>query len=158
MPNANKKVWWICERNHEWEATISSRNNGAGCPCCASYAGHGYSLSIKNPELSKQWHPTKNGNLTPMDVTLNSSRKVWWICEKNHEWDAIVNARAKGNGCPYCAGMSVVFSFSTRRAANLPYRFTGRTSGHRIHLLLFLLDAHFFESKIFSVWFVLLEK
>ena len=104
MPNANKKVWWICERNHEWEATISSRNNGAGCPYCARYADHGDNLSIKNPELSKQWHPTKNGNLTPMDVTLNSSRKVWWICEKNHEWDAVVNARAMGNGCPYCAG------------------------------------------------------
>jgi hypothetical protein len=106
MPNTNKKVWWFCDRNHEWDAKISSRNNGTGCPYCARYANHGDSLLTKNAELSKQWHPTKNGDLTPKDVTLYSGRKVWWICEKNHEWDAVVSARVRGNGCPYCSGRS----------------------------------------------------
>ena len=31
-----------------------------------------------NPNLSKEWHPTKNGTRTPYDVTPNSSLKVWW--------------------------------------------------------------------------------
>ena len=24
-PYSNKKVWWICNRGHEWEAVIGSR-------------------------------------------------------------------------------------------------------------------------------------
>jgi hypothetical protein len=28
------KVWWVCILGHEWEATISSRSNGTGCPIC----------------------------------------------------------------------------------------------------------------------------
>ena len=29
------KVWWKCINGHEWEARISSRNSGNGCPHCA---------------------------------------------------------------------------------------------------------------------------
>lgn len=32
---SHKKVWWKCSKGHEWEATISSRNNGIGCPTCS---------------------------------------------------------------------------------------------------------------------------
>lgn len=34
-PNSDKKVWWKCVKGHEWEAIISSRNKGNGCPICA---------------------------------------------------------------------------------------------------------------------------
>jgi hypothetical protein len=30
--------------------------------------------------------------------------KVWWKCEYGHEWEARIDARAIGNGCPKCAG------------------------------------------------------
>ncbi|MCA1047779.1 zinc-ribbon domain-containing protein [Bacillus toyonensis] len=30
------------------------------------------SLAIRNPELAKQWHKTKNGKLTPFHVTVGS--------------------------------------------------------------------------------------
>ena len=40
------------------------------------------SLSETHPELAKQWHPTKNGELTPNDVTPGSSKIVWWKCDK----------------------------------------------------------------------------
>jgi hypothetical protein len=38
--------------------------------------------------LAKQWHPTKNNELTPFDVSKGSDKKVWWKCEKgkDHEW------------------------------------------------------------------------
>ena len=36
------------------------------------------------PELVKEWHPTKNGDLTPKDVTHGSSKKIWWLCSKGH--------------------------------------------------------------------------
>ncbi|SFM40524.1 hypothetical protein SAMN04488573_1471, partial [Bacillus sp. 5mfcol3.1] len=30
------------------------------------------SLAIRNPKLAKQWHETKNGTLTPFQVTVGS--------------------------------------------------------------------------------------
>jgi len=34
LPNSHKIVWWICKEGHEWEARISNRSNGTGCPFC----------------------------------------------------------------------------------------------------------------------------
>lgn len=62
------------------------------------------SLQSKKPELAKQWHPTKNIPLTPNDVSCGSGKKVWWTCSRNHEWNAVINSRNRGMGCPYCAG------------------------------------------------------
>lgn len=61
-------------------------------------------LQLKNPDLAKQWHPSKNGNLTPNDVSSGSGIKAWWICKENHEWEGVINSRNRGVGCPYCAG------------------------------------------------------
>ena len=49
------------------------------------------------PELIKEWHPTKNGELKPEEVTSGSNKKVWWKCEKGleHEWQTTVNSRTK---------------------------------------------------------------
>jgi len=44
-----------------------------------------YNLGKLYPELVKEWHPTKNGQLTSYDVTPNSGKKVWWICNQGHE-------------------------------------------------------------------------
>jgi hypothetical protein len=63
------------------------------------------SLLRNNPELAREWHPTKNGSLTPADLTLCSNKRVWWICTKGHEWQARVTDRNyRKTGCPYCAG------------------------------------------------------
>lgn len=61
-----------------------------------------YNLKVINPKLAKEWHPTKNGTLTPKDVTPKSGKKVWWLCEKKHEWKAQISMRAYGTGCPIC--------------------------------------------------------
>lgn len=67
-------------------------------------------LATINPELNKQWHPTKNGYLKPTDVTASSGQKVWWLypyddpITKKHfdfEWQAKIYHRNRGNGCPY---------------------------------------------------------
>ena len=39
-------------------------------------------LGNKLPEIAKEWHPAKNRNLTPKDVTYGSYKKVWWQCPK----------------------------------------------------------------------------
>ena len=63
-----------------------------------------YNLEALNPDLAKQRHPTKNGNLKPKDVTPGTQKKVWWTCKKGHEWRAKIYSRNGGNGCPYCSG------------------------------------------------------
>lgn len=68
----------------------------------------GQSLAERFPELAAQWHPTKNGDLTPNDVAPFSNKKAWWLCEKGHEWSAIINSRSQGSRCPYCTGKRVI--------------------------------------------------
>ena len=58
-------------------------------------------------ELIEEWHPTLNGDLSPGTLTHKSGKKVWWSCEKQHAYQAIVANRNKGDkstGCPYCVG------------------------------------------------------
>ena len=60
-----------------------------------------------SPELMKQWHFEKNSGEIPSSITLGSKKKVWWSCSNGHEWEASVNHRAKGRGCPYCSNKKV---------------------------------------------------
>ena len=55
------------------------------------------------PNAAKQWHPTKNGLLTPYMVSSHSSQQAWFICEKGHEYYTSVANRAKGCSCYICA-------------------------------------------------------
>lgn len=105
---SHKKIWWTCEKGHKWQAMVSDRvKKDAGCPFCTNRkAWPGYNdLASTYPELAAQWHPEKNGTLTPEMVTCGSVKNVWWQCELGHEWKATVGNRAtKGNECPYCSG------------------------------------------------------
>jgi hypothetical protein len=100
-------IWWQCAVNpsHEWKAKLNNRSNGKGCPFCANQKiSRENSLGATNPSLAEQWHPTKNGKLTPFEVAPSAKRKVWWKCPKgdDHEWQATTNHRATGTGCPKC--------------------------------------------------------
>ena len=61
-----------------------------------------YNLAVINPGLAKEWHPTRNGDLNPRNVTPGSGKKAWWICTSGHEWQAAVYSRSRGSGCPVC--------------------------------------------------------
>ena len=103
LPGSHRKVWWRCEKGHEWQAEVKTRVNGCGCPVCANrkLAEGENDLATLRPELAAQWHPTRNGSLTPEDLTAGTRRKVWWRCDKGHEWQASVLSRTSlGNGCP----------------------------------------------------------
>lgn len=115
-PGATRKVWWRCEKGHEWQASVASRTSGgSGCPVCAGkkvIAGEN-DLASQFPVIAAQWHPRKNEILTPQQVTPSSNRKVWWRCEKGHDYQAAVGARTmSGSGCPYCAGRKVLPGFN----------------------------------------------
>lgn len=110
------KVWWQCEKGHEWQATIISRTfNGNGCPVCAGkvvIAGVN-DLASANPTVATQWHPTKNGTLTPEQVTPFSNRKAWWICDKGHEYYSVIAHKVQNSsGCPYCTNRKVLAGFN----------------------------------------------
>ena len=104
--NSNKRVWWKCSKGHEWLATIANRNDGYGCPYCSGrYAVKGEDdLLTVNPTLAKEWNYEKNGNLKPENFTEKSGQKVWWKCDKGHEWQSRIADRNRGRGCPYCSG------------------------------------------------------
>lgn len=112
---SSKTIWWKCPNgdDHEWKAKVYSRNHGKGCPICdGKKVVPSTCLATLNPELAGEWHPTKNGNLTPFDVGINSKQKLWWKCPKggDHEWQAVVNARSNGLGCPICVNQKAVIS------------------------------------------------
>jgi hypothetical protein len=73
----------------------------------------GESLAEKYPAVAAQWHPTKNGELTPLDFFKTSNSKAWYKCAlgDDHEWEAkICNRSLLRRGCPVCAGQKVVRS------------------------------------------------
>lgn len=111
-PSSSKTSWWRCSDNkrHVWQARIQSRTTGRGCPTCAGfYLGPNNSLADHHPELVSEWHPTKNGDLTPEAVTPGVQTKVWWRCleSKYHDWQAAPANRVAGTGCPFCAGKRI---------------------------------------------------
>ena len=110
---SNKKVWWKCIKGHEWKTTISNRTNktnGTNCPYCSNKkVSKENNLKFLFPEIAKEWHPTKNGNLTSEDVTKGSNKKVWWKCIKGHEWQKTIYEKTQGNKCPICNSFNFVF-------------------------------------------------
>ncbi len=63
------------------------------------------SLETKSPEIAKEWHPTKNKQVTPEDVTYGARKKVWWRCPKGHEYPATIDSRTskkQPTDCPFC--------------------------------------------------------
>ena len=108
------KAWWKCPNgsDHEWQIEISVRSSGNGCDYC-----RGQRVSVTNslqtlfPEVAKEWHPTKNGDLTHSGVVAGSKSSAWWKCQEgpDHEWYTQIGSRtsAKRPGCRCCDGKQV---------------------------------------------------
>ena len=61
------------------------------------------SLAARYRGLAREWHPKKNGTLTPRDAARGSRMNVWWICGEGHEWqEPVKNRTARDLGCPVC--------------------------------------------------------
>jgi hypothetical protein len=65
------------------------------------------SLAVKQPDIAKQWAYDLNAPLLPEHFRCAANKKVWWRCPKGHTWKASINHRARGSGCPACAGQVV---------------------------------------------------
>lgn len=112
---SNKKVWWRCVAGHSWITAVKHRTwSAAGCPRCASEPRADNTLAVREPALAAQWHPDRNGRLTPLVVSASSSKKVWWKCgaASDHEWLASPATRRRARGCPFCLNHRVSTSNS----------------------------------------------
>ena len=112
---SSRRVWWKCsECGREWQAQVVSRTRGPsslGCLTCTRRrlgAVRSSAAAAHNPlqphPIAAEWHPTLNGDLTPADVSVGSSRKVWWKCsECGREWQMRVAQRNPDTlGCSAC--------------------------------------------------------
>ena len=106
---SHKKVWWKCPKcGYKRQQAVTKHKN---CSICKEKTKQESRNLIKTyPNLIKEWHPTKNGDLTPENVTYACNKSVWWKCEKcGYEWKAKVGNRTLLNrGCPCCSNHIVV--------------------------------------------------
>ncbi len=100
-PHTNKEYYWLCGNGHSYLATPNNKIRGkAKCPECYLATNN---LAVVNPELAAQWHPIKN-NKAPDEVTFGCNDSAHWLCPIcNHEWQAKINNRNNGRGCPECS-------------------------------------------------------
>jgi len=113
--SSRKKVWWLCPKGHSYDSVIGNRTKKkkpTGCPYCSgNKVSEENNLEAVFPEIAKEWHPTKNGELTPKEVTYGTRKKIWWLCTKGHTYDSAINHRTSKKkypvGCPYCSGRRV---------------------------------------------------
>jgi positive regulator of sigma E activity len=108
---SNVRVWWMCpdcKRNYKARIVHRSINRSACSYCASKRTCEDNALAVHFPEIAKEWHKKKNGQLRAEDVTYASHLSVWWICRRKHEWRAPI-ARRTGRrfGCPYCSGIRV---------------------------------------------------
>ena len=118
---SNYDATWYCGKRepcgcyHIWNASICNRTSKKprGCPWCSGHKRCKHmieilSLQAKFPEIAKQFHPTKNGNLQPNQITAFSAERIWWLCPNKcdmgcpHEYQMIVSNKTRhGQGCPF---------------------------------------------------------
>lgn len=100
-----QKVWWICQLGHEYETSFASRKyQKTGCVYCSNRKIlPGFNdFAACNPRLLKQWDYSKN-TIKPNQIFSHYTKKVWWVCERGHEWEATPSHRVNRSGeCWFC--------------------------------------------------------
>jgi len=86
---SNKEVWWQCKDNpiHVWQAKISNRKNGKGCPECSESKGE---KECRKVFIKKEFVEI---NQTDYDNYLDNHNNNYFIPQKTFE-----GLRGVGNG------------------------------------------------------------
>ena len=127
LSTSHKNLWWLCPDVfdcgclHEFQSIVKtlvryiSVNGYKGCPFCSNHKHCIHSsFGGQYPELAKEWHTEKNGNLTPFMVAPKGHDNVWWKCFNiqkcncSHDYQTRVQDRTQQNsGCQLCSGSIV---------------------------------------------------
>ena len=117
----NDKPFILCEKNEYkgsnvnldfkclnceefFPMTWANVSRGQGCSICSGQrVGKNNSFAHLSPDLLQEWDFTKN-KISPYSITKSSGKKIWWICgDCGNSWNAKVNNRNNGKGCPFCS-------------------------------------------------------
>lgn len=114
--SSNKRVWWKCDKGHEWETTIShrtDRKNATDCPFCTKQKviPGVNDLASQRPDIAEEWNYAANAPLLPTQVMVKSGKRVHWQCKEGHQWQTAISHRTTGEkptNCPYCDGRRAI--------------------------------------------------
>jgi hypothetical protein len=107
-----RHLWWKCPNgpDHEWHAQVRSRTvRGVRCPFCTHrLLATSESFASTHPDVTAEWHPTRNGDKKPDDFTYGSQFEAWWQCPtyKTHVYQARISSRTSMmSGCRKCGDL-----------------------------------------------------
>lgn len=103
-------VWWLCERGHPFRAQLNSRARyDTGCSVCANKRVRPgvNDLATLDPALAAEWHPTRNGDLTPDLVAPGYKGEVWWQPPCAHWFQRSPLQRKADRRCQVCVDKMV---------------------------------------------------
>lgn len=72
------------------------------------------------PSLIDEWCYEKNNllGLNPLELTVGSTKKAWWICPKGHEYFSSIYDRTRGAGCAICRNKKVLKGYNDLATKN----------------------------------------
>ena len=105
---SSKAIWWRCSvatcSHHIWEAVVSSRSIGRGCPYCSGKETCPCLSFMTNPILAREFDNKINPDENSYMVPKGSHKYLNWRCVVcSNIWRAKVSDRTSGTGCPECA-------------------------------------------------------
>lgn len=72
-----------------------------------------HSIAAICPKVISEWHPTKNGYISPEYVNAHTHKKFWWICPKGHEYEMVVKYKIEKNcNCPICSSHRLLVGYN----------------------------------------------
>ncbi|MDG9679005.1 zinc-ribbon domain-containing protein [Micromonospora sp. DH14] len=111
MPGSDFKAWWLGSCGHQWQATVTNRRRGTGCPTCTRPRGPraGKIQPDQYPQLHTEWDSGENVGRRLTDYGVGSKYQAAWICPQGHRYRMRIHHRTKPSGgvaagCPYCFG------------------------------------------------------
>lgn len=98
---------WICSLHHRWNTTPTSRTgkDKTGCPICS---GNRVLEGFNDLETTHSALALEADGWDPKKFSAGSRRKMEWKCKLDHSWSALIQARVRGDGCPYCSNRRVL--------------------------------------------------
>lgn len=104
-PGSNRKLYWLCEKQHSFLASPANRTIGkSGCPICQNrQIVRGINdIATTHPALVAEWHPSYLLQCPPTKVGAANKARLPWLCVNGHEFWAPIYERTQGRGCPEC--------------------------------------------------------